>query len=182
LLDPDSIVVDSKSGVSGAGKEPRTHLHFPEVEGNFSAYAIAGSHRHACEMEQELTRVCGKPVRVTFTPHLLPVSRGILTTIYARSVKPLGDEDIFELYRARYADEPFIRVRSADQPLPTLKDVRGTNLCILAPRIDRGNGRVVVISCIDNLVKGASGQAVQNMNLMLAQPETAGLESLPLTP
>ncbi|UCF29911.1 MAG: N-acetyl-gamma-glutamyl-phosphate reductase [bacterium] len=182
LLDPRSIVVDSKSGVSGAGKEPRGHLHFPEVEGNFSAYAIAGTHRHVCEMDQELSKISGKSVQVTFTPHLAPLSRGILSTIYARTVSPLNDDGIFELYRKRYEKEPFIRVRSPDQPLPTLKDVRGTNLCIVAPRVDRRSGITVIVSCIDNLVKGASGQAVQNMNIMSGLPETMGLESLPLTP
>jgi N-acetyl-gamma-glutamyl-phosphate reductase len=182
LIEPGSIIVDSKSGVSGAGKEPKAHLHFPEVEGNFSAYAIAGTHRHACEMDQELSRVMETPVKVTFTPHLIPVSRGILTTIYAQPLSPLDDDSLFQLYQDRYADEPFIRVRAADQPLPNLKDVRGTNLCVISPRVDRQNGRVIVLACIDNLVKGAAGQAVQNMNLMTGQPETAGLEDLPLAP
>ncbi|NOY85920.1 MAG: N-acetyl-gamma-glutamyl-phosphate reductase [Deltaproteobacteria bacterium] len=182
LLKTSSVIADSKSGVSGAGREPKEHLHFPEVEGNFSAYGIAGVHRHTPEIDQELTRIGGKEIRVTFTPHLLPVSRGILSTIYADPAGSLEAEAVCDLYKERYRDEPFVQVRGNQEPLPTLKEVRGTNMCVIAPRIDRGNGRIIVISCLDNLVKGASGQAVQNMNIMLGLPETLGLLDLPIVP
>jgi len=182
LLNPASVIADSKSGVSGAGKEPRAGLHFPEVEGNFSAYNIAGVHRHTCEMEQELTVLSGEAVRVTFSPHLIPVSRGILSTLYADPLKAVTAEELVDLFRERYSSEPFIRIRSCADPLPSIKEVRGTNRCVIAPRVDRRTGRIVVISCIDNLVKGASGQAIQCSNLMLGLPETLGLEHLPLHP
>jgi N-acetyl-gamma-glutamyl-phosphate reductase len=183
LAEPERIIVDSKSGVSGAGREPAGHLHFPEVEGDFSAYKVAGSHRHIAEMEQECARLAGKAVRVTFTPHLLPVSRGILSTIYAEPAGPLlTQEELDGFFSARYSGEPFVRVRGARDQLPRLKEARGTNMCLLAPRVDRRAGRYLVISCIDNLVKGAAGQAVQNMNLMCALPEDAGLSDLPLLP
>lgn len=176
------LVIDSKSGVSGAGREPRPNLHFPEVAGNFSAYNVAGHHRHISEIEQELGLLSGGEVKVTFTPHLLPVSRGILTTIYSRPLGSIDDRALSRLYADRFGNEPFVHVRSADKPLPSLSDVRGTNSCIIAPRFDARTGTIVVISCIDNLVKGASGQAIQNMNLMTGQEETSGLDQLPLHP
>jgi N-acetyl-gamma-glutamyl-phosphate reductase len=183
LIDPARLIADSKSGVSGAGRDPAPHLHFPEVEGDFSAYKVAGTHRHTSEMEQECSLLAGRPARITFTPHLLPVSRGIFSTLYADPAgKGMEDAELAELYSARYRDEPFIRVRGPGDPLPRLKDVRGSNLCVIAPRYDRRAGRYVVISCIDNLVKGASGQAVQNMNLMLGLHEEAGLLDLPVLP
>ncbi|MDF1537192.1 MAG: N-acetyl-gamma-glutamyl-phosphate reductase [bacterium] len=178
----EGIVADSKSGVTGAGREPKPNLHFPEVAGNFSAYNIAGHHRHISEMEQELRRVAGGEVKLTFTPHLLPVNRGILSTIYARPVSKPDERKVVNLFAERYQDEPFVRVRGSDQPLPGLADVRGTNMCIIAPRVDSRTGTVVVISCIDNLVKGAAGQAVQNMNLITGQDEVTGLSHLPLHP
>lgn len=176
------IVIDSKSGVSGAGREPKPALHFPEVAGNFSAYNIAGHHRHISEMEQEIGSISGTETTVTFTPHLLPVGRGILSTIYLRPVSDLDERSIVNMYEQRYKDEPFVEVRRSDQALPALADVRGTNMCVIAPRLDARTGTVVVISCIDNLVKGASGQAIQNMNLMTGQAEVAGLVHLPLHP
>lgn len=182
LVKPASIIADSKSGVSGAGREPKAGLHFPEVEGNFSAYNIAGVHRHTCEMEQELASVSGKPVTITFSPHLIPVSRGILSTLYADPFRASTTEDLLDIYRERYSSEPFVRIRSYKDPLPSVKEVRGTNLCIIAPRVDQGNGRLVIVACLDNLVKGASGQAIQCSNLMLGLPETLGLGNLPLLP
>ena len=175
-LRKDSIIADSKSGVSGAGREPKPHLHFPEVSGNFSAYNLAGAHRHTGEIEQELTSLAGKEeVKVTFSPHLLPVARGILSTIYALPSKPLDEDSIFRVYRDAYGKEPFVRVHGPKGRIPSLKDVNGTNLCAVAARVDPRTGRVIIVSCIDNLVKGASGQAIQNMNLMTGQEETAGL-------
>ncbi|TNF45206.1 N-acetyl-gamma-glutamyl-phosphate reductase, partial [bacterium] len=155
---------------------------FPEVEGNFSAYNIAGVHRHTCEIDQELAGVLGQPVSVTFSPHLIPTSRGILSTVYADPVTAVDTDGLVSLYDKKFASEPFVKIRSNLDPLPSIKDVRGTNQCIIAPRVDSGNGRIVVISCIDNLVKGASGQAVQCSNLMLGMPETLGLDAMPLLP
>lgn len=182
LVNPSGIIADSKSGVSGAGREPKPDLHFPEVYSNFTAYSIAGTHRHICEMEQELENISRGEVRLTFTPHLLPLSRGILTSIYAVPAGDLDEISMYEQFRKRYEKEPFISVRSPDEPLPGLKDVCGTNLCILAPRYDERSKRVLVISVLDNLVKGASGLAVQNMNIMLGYKEDEGLADLPLNP
>ncbi len=182
LVGLDSIVADSKSGVSGAGREPKPNFHFPEVHSNFSAYSIAGTHRHICEMEQELEGICQDDVKLTFTPHLLPVSRGILTSIYASSLVDMDEGSLVELYSKRYLAEPFVTVRDLSAPLPGLKDVCGTNQCILAPRYDKRTGKVVVISVLDNLVKGAAGLAVQNMNLMFGFGEDVGITDFPLYP
>jgi N-acetyl-gamma-glutamyl-phosphate reductase len=171
----EGIIADSKSGISGAGREPRPDLHFPEVFGDCSAYSLAGMHRHISEIEQELEKMAGKQVRVTFSPHLLPVSRGILSTLYAKPARDLDDRTLCDIYLEAYRDEPFLRISNPGASLPSLRNVRGTNICAVAPRMDPRTGTVVVISCLDNLVKGAAGQAVQNMNLMTGQPETTGL-------
>jgi N-acetyl-gamma-glutamyl-phosphate reductase len=166
LLRKDSdIIIDAKSGVSGAGKTPSERTHFSEVHGSLSAYGVFG-HRHAAEIEQGLGRT------VTFTPHLVPLDRGILATIYARVEPGTTDEALADVYRSAYADEPFIRLAGA--ALPEIKHVAHTNFCDLGWRTDP-SGRIVVISVLDNLLKGASGQAVQNMNVMLGLPETTGL-------
>jgi N-acetyl-gamma-glutamyl-phosphate reductase len=175
-------VIDSKSGVSGAGREPRPGFHFPETFSNFSAYNIAGQHRHIGEMEQELGRLARTDVTITFTPHLLPVSRGILSTIYARPASKMDEKKLQSAFEEYYRKEPFIRLYGHEDFLPSLKDVRGTNLCCIGPRFDKRTGTIVVVSCIDNLVKGASGQAVQNMNLMSGFPETAGLKQTAMHP
>jgi N-acetyl-gamma-glutamyl-phosphate reductase len=180
--DPGSIVVDSKSGVSGAGRVPRPGSHFPETFGNFSAYNIAGQHRHIGEMEQELSRLAGADVRITFTPHLLPVSRGILSTIYVRPSTSFDEGKLYSAYLEYFREEPYVRVSGPEGILPSLKDVRGTNFCWIGPRLDNRTGTVVIVSCIDNLVKGASGQAVQNMNLMMGFPETTGIEQTAMHP
>jgi N-acetyl-gamma-glutamyl-phosphate reductase len=159
------IIVDAKSGVSGAGKTPSERTHFSEVHGSFSAYGVFG-HRHGAEIEQGVGR------QVTFTPHLAPLDRGILATIYAR-VAPGTTEDTFAaVYQAVYAEAPFVRLAGAH--LPEIKHVAHTNFCDIGWRVDP-SGRVVVVSVLDNLLKGASGQAVQNMNVMLGLPETTGL-------
>ena len=178
----EGIVADSKSGVSGAGREPRANLHFPEVAGNFLAYNLAGRHRHTGEIEQELGALAGRPVRVTFSPHLLPVTRGILSTIYVNPVGVTDDEALFRVLKDAYRHEPFLRVHRPEESLPSIKEVNGTNLCSIAGKVDERTGTVVIISCIDNLIKGAAGQAVQNMNLMTGQEETTGLMYMPLYP
>lgn len=182
LIEPGGIVVDSKSGVSGAGREPGPAYHFPETFGNFSAYKIAGRHRHISEMEQELGRLAEDEIRITFTPHLLPVSRGILSTIYARPVAGLDEKTLCSAYEEYFREEPFVRVSGNRDDVPSLKDVRGTNLCRIGPRLDDRSKTVVIVSCLDNLVKGASGQAVQNMNLMMGFDESLGLDVTPLHP
>ncbi len=163
------IVVDSKSGVSGAGRSPKLTTHFPECNESVAAYGV-GSHRHTPEIEQVLTDVAGEPVEVIFTPHLIPMDRGIFTTVYATPRRPVTDAHLLELYRAYYAGMPFVRVRES---LPATKDTAHTNFLDLAVRVVRG--RVVVLACEDNLVRGASGVAVQNLNRMLGLDERTGL-------
>ena len=172
---PPTVMVDAKSGVSGAGRTPTEKTHFSEVHDNFRAYSEVG-HRHTPEMAQEVSKAAGFPVKVSFTPHLLPVDRGILSTIYLAlgdAVKAWSEEALYDLYAEAYADEPFVEVV---RNTPSLREVQRTNVCRLALRVDRAAGVVKVIAAIDNLMKGASGQAVQNMNLMFGFPETTGLE------
>jgi N-acetyl-gamma-glutamyl-phosphate reductase len=163
------LVVDSKSGVSGAGRTPKLTYHFPECNENVAAYAV-GKHRHTPEIEQALADVAGEPVEVIFTPHLVPMDRGIFTTIYAVPRRPVAEEQLLELYRDYYAQAPFVRVVSH---LPATKDCAGTNFLDVTVRVVRG--RVVVLACEDNLVRGASGVAVQNFNRMYGFDERTGL-------
>lgn len=169
LVEPLGIIVDSKSGVSGAGRTPKLTTHYPECNESISAYNI-GRHRHTPEIEQVLSTASGKKVEIVFTPHLVPMDRGILTTAYSVPTQELTEEKVLETLRGFYADEPFVRV--VDH-LPATKDSSGTNFCDLTARIVRD--RVITISCLDNLVKGAAGAAVQNFNLMYGYPETAAL-------
>lgn len=179
-VDEDAIVIDSKSGVSGAGRAAKEANLYGEVTEGIHAYGVA-THRHTPEIEQELSRAVGHPVAVTFTPHLMPMSRGILSTIYVRLDGGAGADDLRETLAGRYAGEPFVRVLP-EGSLPATRHVRGSNHCLIAVFPDRLKGRAIVISVIDNLVKGASGQAVQNMNLLFGLPETAGLQQEPLFP
>jgi N-acetyl-gamma-glutamyl-phosphate reductase len=168
------IIVDSKSGASGAGRSLSLKTHFVEANENFAPYNIGHTHRHIAEMEQELAAVAGAPVHVIFSPHLLPVNRGILSTIYVQLSRDLAPEQLHNLYNERYEREPFVHVLPAGQ-LPTLQHTVHTNKCAvgLQPADDRGNW--IITSTEDNLVKGASGQAIQNMNIMFGLPETMGL-------
>jgi N-acetyl-gamma-glutamyl-phosphate reductase len=168
-ISSDGIIIDSKSGVSGAGREPKPHLHFPECNESVSAYGV-GTHRHMPEIDQVLSDASGQEVRVVFTPHLMPMDRGILTTCYAQPTKEIGDQELLAILRESYINEPFIRVSPL---LPSTKQVAHTNCCDITAR--RVRGRVVVISAIDNLVKGASGAAVQNFNLMHGFDESTAL-------
>lgn len=182
VVETRGIIFDSKSGVSGAGRGVSLGVHFSEVNENFKAYNIAGAHRHTPEIEQALTTVAGEKLTVTFTPHLVPMTRGILTTAYFQLKQELGTEQVLDLFRESYAGEPFVRVRRAGD-LPMTKQVWGSNYCDIGVQVDRRTGRVLVISVIDNLVKGAAGQAIQNMNLMFGLPETMGLlDAAPLYP
>ncbi|HEX2582253.1 MAG TPA: N-acetyl-gamma-glutamyl-phosphate reductase [Dongiaceae bacterium] len=171
LIDPESIVIDAKSGVSGAGREPKTASLFGEVAENFSAYGIA-SHRHAPEIEQELSAVAGRPIAVSFTPHLVPMFRGILATIYAR-LQDCTLADVRACLTESYLSEPFVHVSDS---APQTRDVRGTNRCLISAFADRRKGHIILVAVVDNLTKGASGQAVQNMNIMMKCAEGAGLE------
>jgi N-acetyl-gamma-glutamyl-phosphate reductase len=170
LIELSGIVIDSKSGVSGAGRTPKLPYHFPECNENFAAYAV-GTHRHTPEIEQVLSDIAAKPVSVIFTPHLVPMDRGIFSTIYATPTKPVAEAELTELYRSYYAGKAFVRVRTG---LPATKDTAGTNFLDVAVKVVRG-GKVVVLAAEDNLVRGASGVAVQNFNRMSGFDERTGL-------
>lgn len=174
------IIVDSKSGVSGAGKKLTNNTHFPEANENFSAYGIA-NHRHSPEIQQEMEKLYGNKVNLSFTPHLVPINRGILTTIYMTYNKFVETNEVISLYREFFKDCPFVRVLDEGK-FPQTKAVLGSNYCDIGIKSDKRTGRVIVISAIDNLVKGASGQAIQNMNLMMGFDEKEGLKVVPLYP
>jgi len=180
LIDHRTVVIDSKSGVSGAGRSPALPYHYPEANEAFMAYKI-GTHRHTPEIEQELSRLSGEQVTVNFTPHLVPMNRGILTTIYGTMVAKADTGSVHSLYQEFYRNEPFVRVLPLGQ-FPNVRNVRGSNFCDVGVYADPRTGRAVVVTAIDNLVKGASGQAVQNMNLMMGFEETAGLRFAALFP
>jgi N-acetyl-gamma-glutamyl-phosphate reductase len=169
MIDPRTIIIDSKSGVSGAGRTLKLTTHYPECNESISAYNV-GRHRHQPEIEQILSTAAGTAVEVVFAPHLVPMDRGILTTTYAQPTRELSEEAVLQTIRDFYADEPFVRV--VDH-LPGTKDSLGTNFCDLTARVVRG--RVLGFSCLDNLVKGAAGAAVQNFNLMYGYGETTAL-------
>ena len=180
LIDPATIIIDSKSGTSGAGRAAKVDTLYCEVNEGFKAYGLP-RHRHTPEIEQTLSAVAGKPVTISFTPHLVPANRGILSTCYASFRGDMSLEDLVALYRQEYAGERFVRVLPAGT-LPNISQVRGSNFCDLGLALDPRTGRVVAVAAIDNLVKGAAGQALQNMNLMLGCPEVAGLLGAPLFP
>jgi len=177
-INPTSIIVDSKSGVTGAGAKPKRGLHFPNVFGNFSAYSL-NSHRHTPEIESVLDHHSGSSIEVLFTPHLLPIDRGILTTTYSTPKQPMSAEKVEDLFHSTYEKEHFIRV--FDSP-PSLKNVRGSNYCDIHATYDERTNRIITVSTIDNLVKGAAGQAIQNMNIMFGLIESTGLRYIPLNP
>ena len=180
VVDRDSLAIDAKSGVSGAGRALKEGSLFSEVAEGVHAYGV-GRHRHMAELEQELSAVAGAPVVAGFTPHLLPMNRGELITTHLRLADGTDLRDLRASLERRYAGEPFVRVL-ADGVSPDTRHVRGSNLCHIAVFADRRPGHAVVISVIDNLVKGASGQAVQNMNVMAGLPESAGLSQVALYP
>jgi len=180
LVDITTIIADSKSAVSGAGRGAKVDTLFCEVNEGFKAYGIA-VHRHTPEIEQELSLLAGEDVTISFTPHLVPMDRGILSTIYGKLKRHQTTSHLLEMYREYYAKERFVRILP-EGIYPVTKQVRGSNFCDIGLIADQRTGRVVIISVIDNLVKGASGQAVQNMNIMNGFPEGMGLEALPLFP
>ena len=177
LLALDSLIADSKSGVSGAGRSPSLTTLYCAVTESFKAYKVAG-HRHNPEMEEVLSRQAGKDVAITFVPHLVPMSRGMETTIYATLSAGVDLEDVRACLKNFYAERKFVRLRPDDKPPNTL-DVRGTNFCDIGLALDKRSNRLILMATIDNLVKGAAGQAVQNMNIMLGMEETTGLMQVP---
>ena len=174
----DEILVNSLSGVSGAGRTADLSLIFPEIEGNLKAYKV-GSHRHQPEMEEKLSKITGSKIKVTFVPHLVPISRGMLTTMYAKLQKPTDKNKIWQAYQQTYKNEPFIQLLPEGET-PQVKTIRGTNYCQISVIVK--DDLAIIITAIDNLIKGASGQAVQNMNLMYGWDETEGLTTLPVLP
>jgi N-acetyl-gamma-glutamyl-phosphate reductase len=179
LIDPDEIVIDAKSGMTGAGRAVREDMVFAEVSEGFHAYGV-GHHRHMAELDQEFSRAAGREVIVSFTPHLVPMNRGILATIYVRSGKA-SLRDLHAQLAKVYAPEPFVHVLPFGAT-PQTRHVRGSNMTFIGVVADRIAGRAIIVSALDNLTKGASGQAVQNMNVMLGLPETTGLEQVALFP
>ena len=177
IVDLDHLIADAKSGVSGAGRNAELHTLFAEASDNFKAYGVPG-HRHLPEIRQGLSHMAGKPVGLTFVPHLTPMIRGIHATLYAGLTK---DADLQMLYEKRYADEPFVDVLPAGSH-PETRSVRGSNLCRIAVHRPQGGDTAVILSVTDNLVKGAAGQAVQNMNLMFGLPENLAINHAPLLP
>ncbi len=176
----ESVIVNAASGTSGAGRKLDLALHFSEANENFKAYAVA-SHRHTPEIEQELSRLTQQEVAISFVPHLTPMTRGILSTIYATLISPIAVETVHDLFVQAYKGEPFVRVHSPGT-FPETKQVWGSNYCDIGLAVDMRSGRAIVITAIDNLVKGAAGQAIQVMNLMAGFEETLGLTSPPLFP
>jgi N-acetyl-gamma-glutamyl-phosphate reductase len=180
VIRAEPIIIDSKSGVSGAGRALKEGSLFTEVAEGIHAYGVA-AHRHAPEIEQGLSRAAGQGVTVTFTPHLMPMNRGILSTIYVRLADGAKAETARDVLAGRYRGEPFVRVLP-EGVVPATRHVRGSNQCRIGVFADRTPGQVILLSVIDNLVKGASGQAIQNMNFACALPETTGLDQQPLFP
>ncbi len=180
LIDVSSIVIDSKSGTSGAGRKADLSVSYCEVNEGLKAYGV-GTHRHTPEIEQELSFLAGKKIKVNFTPHLIPVDRGILTTIYAPLKKKITEQEIFKIYCKTYNKEPFLNVLK-NNVFPNIKNVRGTNFCEMGLKLNKRTNTLIIVTAIDNLVKGASGQAVQNMNIMMGLDETTGLNNPALFP
>jgi N-acetyl-gamma-glutamyl-phosphate reductase len=178
FVDPNHIVIDSKTGVTGAGIKAKDSTHFPNVNDNFSAYGVT-NHRHTIEIQEIINLYSGQESTVLFTPHLLPVDRGILSTAYTRPINDIDERSLTQLFNDYYANEPFVRMSGR---LPSLKQVRGTNYIDIYHTYDNRTNTVITISVIDNLMKGAASQAVQNMNLMFDLDEKSGLNLTPLQP
>ena len=177
LVKTDLIIVDAKSGITGTGRNPTATNNFSESGESFAPYNV-GKHRHQPEIARNMTCAAGKPVNVVFTPHLLPMSRGIIATVYAPLVKPMTAEEVHALYASHYAKEPFVRVLPLGSTATT-RNVRGSNYCDVSVHVVNGGTLLEMVSALDNMVKGAAGQAVQNMNLLFDFPETAGIDQAP---
>ncbi len=184
LIDPDSIVIDAKSGVSGAGRSLELGTHFNECNESIKAYKVAG-HRHTPEIEQQLAACSKTDFRVSFTPHLVPMNRGILVTAYASLKSLMSTAELFAVYESFFGDEYFVRLFSPTDEIykfPETRWVKGSNFCDIGMAIDQRTKRVIAVGALDNLIKGAAGQAIQNMNLMFGWPETTGLKQSAIFP
>lgn len=179
-IDPKSIIIDAKSGVSGAGRGTSLMTHYAEINENLKVYKV-NKHQHIPEVEQCLSQIAGEPVTVTFTTHLVPMTRGIMTTMYAGLIGTHSEAELVELYRHYYEGRPFVRIREAGK-WPATKEVFGSNYCDIGFAVDERTGRLTIVSVIDNVVKGAAGQAIQNLNLMMGWDETTGLLLSPVYP
>lgn len=177
LISTEGIIIDSKSGVTGAGRGLSQTTHFPDCNEAFSPYKIA-VHRHTPEIEQTLSHAAGKKITVTFVPHLLPVNRGIVSTIYAKMDSSVTYDEIYDTYKTRYANEQFVRLLDKGS-VANLRNVKYTNMCEISLHIDERTNTLIIVSTIDNMVKGAAGQAIQNMNIMFGLPEETGLDLVP---
>lgn len=180
LLQTSFLIIDAKSGVSGAGRGVSLNTHFGEINENFKAYGVA-NHRHTPEIEQELSRAAGLPLTVSFTPHLVPMTRGMLVTIYAKVSEGVKEEDLRKCWLEQYEEEEFIHLLPPET-WPQTKFSSGSNHAFLQLTVDKRTGNAVIVSTIDNLLKGAAGQAIQNMNLVMGWPETQGLQGTALWP
>ncbi|WP_130859404.1 N-acetyl-gamma-glutamyl-phosphate reductase [Gracilibacillus phocaeensis] len=180
LVDRSSIIIDAKTGVSGAGRGLSQNVHFSEMNENFRAYKI-GEHKHIPEMEQTLTETANEPVQIVFTPHIVPMTRGIMSTIYVDLKDSYTTKYVVDMYQAYYQEDPFVRVRK-EGVFPSTKEVYGSNYCDIGLYADERTGKLIIVSVIDNLVKGAAGQAIQNMNIMYGWEEKTGLDQLPIYP
>ncbi|WP_240374832.1 N-acetyl-gamma-glutamyl-phosphate reductase [Bacillus piscicola] len=180
VIDTDQLIIDAKSGTTGAGRSLSAITHFSEMNDNLKVYKV-NEHKHTPEIEQELSALSHSDVTVTFTPHLVPMTRGIMATMYAPLKKDWNEQKIEELYQDAYSQKQFVRLRESGT-FPFTKEVYGTNFCDISFTVDERTGRMTVVSVIDNLVKGASGQAIQNMNLMFGLAEETGLQAIPIYP
>jgi len=179
-IELDDIIIDAKSGMTGAGRAAKESMLFSEVSEGFNAYGV-GHHRHMAELDQEFSAAAGKEVIVSFTPHLVPMNRGILSTIYVKGRRGKTPEQLHEILTDFYAKEPFVHVLPFGET-PHTRHVRGSNMTFIGVAKDRQPGRAIVIAALDNLVKGASGQAIQNMNLIMGWPEPTGIDQVALFP
>lgn len=179
-IEPSSLIIDAKTGISGAGRGLGLQVHYAEANENFSAYKV-NRHQHIPEIEQTLSRVLGQGVTVTFTTHLVPMTRGIMATMYGTLLGDKSDQDFIDLYQSYYEGRPFIRIRPQGK-WPATKEVSGSNYCDIGFSVDRRTGRVTIISVIDNVVKGVAGQAIQNLNVSMGWDETTGLLFAPIYP
>ncbi|MBP1970127.1 N-acetyl-gamma-glutamyl-phosphate reductase [Virgibacillus natechei] len=180
IITSHPIIIDGKTGVSGAGKSPTAMTHFSETNDNVKPYKIA-KHKHIPEIDQYLSAVASEPIAVTFAAHLIPMTRGLICTMYAQLRKDISTKEVIDLYKSFYQSDPFVRIR-AEGGFPTTKDVYGSNFCDIGIQVDERTNQLIIVSAIDNLVKGASGQAIQNANLMNGWDEQHGLNSLPIYP
>jgi N-acetyl-gamma-glutamyl-phosphate reductase len=179
VIDPTGVVIDAKSGVTGAGRGVKRHLLYGEVNENLRPYRVTG-HPHTPEIETVAQALSGRELKINFVPHLVPMNRGILTTVYAMMLHKYTDGELTEIYRETYRNAPFVRI--LPEGLPETGAVRGSNFCDIGFRTDERTGRVIVLAAIDNLMKGAASQAIQNANIRLGLPEETGLRALPLYP